>query len=83
MAVRSGPWKVHYQEHGSYGTEPKKLTKLDAPKLYHLERDPSERYNIAKQNPKILSEIQALVDQHLATLEPATSQLEDQPLNSN
>lgn len=76
MAVRLGPWKVHYQEQGSYGTEPRKLTKLDSPKLYHLEHDPSERYNIAMDNPEILQQVQAVVDQHVASMEPAETLLE-------
>lgn len=76
MAVRMGPWKVHYQEQGSYGTLPTKLTKLEAPKLYHLEHDPSERYNIAKGNSRIIEQVNALVAQHRSTLKPAETLLD-------
>lgn len=76
MAVRMGPWKVHYQEQGSYGTLPTKLTKLEAPKLYHLEHDPSERYNIAKENPGIIAQVNALVAKHRSTLKPAETLLD-------
>lgn len=76
MAIRLGPWKVHFQEQGSYGTLPKKLTKLDPPKLYHLEHDPSERYNIAKDHPDVLEEVKKLRKSHAANLKTAPSQLE-------
>ncbi len=76
MAVRQGPWKVHYQEQGSYGTSPRKLTKCDPPKLYHLEHDPSEMYNMAADHPDVLIRVQKLVDEHLAQLDPAPTLLE-------
>ncbi len=76
MAVRLGPWKVHFQKQGSYGTEPKNLTKCSPPELYHLEHDPSEMYNIAKEHPEIIAQAEALVAQHRSQLVPAKSQLE-------
>ncbi len=76
MAVRRGPWKVHYQLQGSYGTEPNKLTKCDPPELYHLERDPSELYNIAGEHPEVLAEFEQLVAEHRQSLVPAPTQLE-------
>lgn len=76
MAVRMGPWKVHYQEQGSYGTLPTKLTKLEQPKLYHLEHDPGESYNMANDHADVLRQMQELVDRHRSTLQPAKSQLE-------
>lgn len=77
MAVRMGPWKVHYQIHGSYGTEPKQLTKCDPVELYNLEQDPSEQYNVAKLHPDVIAEIDELVSLHRENLEPAKSMLED------
>lgn len=76
MAVRMGPWKIHYQEQGSYGTEPKKLTKCEPPKLYHLEHDPSERYNIAEANPEVIVAAAELVAQHRENLQPADTLLD-------
>ena len=76
MAVRWGAWKVHYQTQGSYGTEPKKLTKCEPPELYHLEHDPSELYNIANAHPQVLEAIGRLVEEHQQRLDPAPSQLE-------
>ncbi|MCA9190970.1 MAG: sulfatase [Planctomycetales bacterium] len=76
MAVRNGPWKVHYQIQGSYGTEPRQLTKCEPPELYHLENDPSERYNLSAEHPEILTQISQLVATHQAHMQPAPSQLE-------
>lgn len=76
MAVRLGPWKLHYQEQGSYGTEPRKLTKCETPKLYHLEHDPSERYNIAKQHPDVIERIQLAVEAHRSDLVAAETLLD-------
>ncbi len=76
MAVRQGPWKVHYQTHGSYGTEPKNLTKCEPPELYHLEHDPSEMYNIAQQHPEVLARIEQLVAEHRQRLEVAPTLLD-------
>ncbi len=76
MAVRHGPWKVHYQTHGSYGTEPKNLTKCEPPELYHLEHDPSELYNIAKEHPDVLARIEQLVVEHRQRLVPAPTLLD-------
>lgn len=76
MAVRHREFKVHYQQQGSYGTEPKKRTKCEPPKLYHLEVDPSERYNIAAENSEVIAKIDALVAEHRSTLKHAPSQLE-------
>ncbi|GIW98194.1 MAG: arylsulfatase [Pirellulaceae bacterium] len=77
MAVRVGPWKAHFQIQGSYGTEPRQLTKCDPPQLYHLERDPSERFDVAAEHPEVLEEIAALVEKHQQTLVPAKSMLEN------
>ncbi len=76
MAVRLGPWKAHFQKQGSYGTEPRGLTKCVPPELYHLERDPGERYNIAADNLLVLAQIRAAVDAHRATLKPAETLLD-------
>ncbi len=76
MAVRHGPWKVHFQLQGSYGTAPNKLTKCEPPELYHLEQDPSELYNIAKDHPEVVAKIEQLVAEHRKQLIPAPTQLE-------
>ncbi|MFP4055390.1 MAG: sulfatase [Candidatus Brocadiia bacterium] len=72
-AVRKGPWKAHFITQAGYGDRPHPQ---DPPLLFHLERDPSERFDVAKQNPRVLDEIGELVAKHQAGLERPPSQLE-------
>jgi arylsulfatase A-like enzyme len=72
-AVRRGPWKAHFITQAGYRDKPHPH---DPPLLFHLDRDPSEQYDVAKQNAKALADIQAEVERHKAGLEPPKSQLE-------
>lgn len=74
MAVRQGPWKAHYITQSAYGREAPESH--DPPLLFHLEHDPSERVNRAKDHPKVIEAIAELVKQHRASLIAAPSQLE-------
>lgn len=62
-AVRRGPYKLHLwaREPVYYGRPP---IQLDPPLLYHLEHDPSEAFDIAAKNPKIVSALQELIREH-------------------
>ncbi len=42
-----------------------------------MEHDPSEQYNKAEQHPEIIDEINALVKEHRANLDPREDQLDD------
>jgi arylsulfatase A len=72
-AVRHGPWKLHFTTQAGYGDQPHEQ---DPPLLFHLEHDPSEKYNVAADHPEIVSEIVELVEAHRATIEPVENQLE-------
>jgi arylsulfatase A-like enzyme len=72
-AVRLGPWKVHFTTQAGYGDQPHEQ---DPPLLFHLEHDPSEKYNVAADHPEILTEIMRVVEAHRATIEPVENQLE-------
>ncbi|MEX2176615.1 MAG: sulfatase [Pirellulaceae bacterium] len=74
MAVRLGPWKAHFKTQSGYGQP--QVEKHDPPLLFHLEHDPSEKYNVAAANPQVLSEIESLAEKHRASLVPAPSQLD-------
>jgi len=73
MAVRSGPWKAHFITQAGYGEKP---VSHDPPALYHLEHDPSERFDVAEKHPDVIADIMKKVEKHKATLESVKSQLE-------
>ena len=74
MAVRKGPWKMHLMTQNAYGQ--KEPVKHDPPQLYHLEHDPSEKHEMGKQHPEIISDLLQEIKKHRQTLKPAPSQLE-------
>ena len=76
MAVRKGPWKMHLMTQDAYGAGARQPVAHDPPVLFHLEHDPSERINVAKDHPEVLKAILADVEKHKEHLEPAKSQLE-------
>lgn len=76
MAVRKGPWKMHLMTQDAYGAGARAPVAQDPPILYHLEHDPSERFNVAGAHPELLQEILADIETHRQQLKPAASQLE-------
>jgi len=74
MALRKGPWKAHFITKPAYGKEP--FQEHDPPVLYHLEHDPSEKYNIAKDHPEVIKELVKAAQKHRKTVKPVPSQLE-------
>ncbi len=74
MAARLGPWKAHFKTQDGYGQP--KWEEHDPPLLYNLEHDPSEKYDVAKAHPEVISDIRRLVAEHEAGLEVPPSQLE-------
>jgi len=73
-AVRKGPWKAHYITRPAYGRG--QAERHDPPVLYHLGHDPSEKHDLAKDNPEVLAEIAKAVARHRAKLKPGPPQLE-------
>jgi arylsulfatase A-like enzyme len=74
MAVRHGPWKAHFITQPAYGGNGP--TEHDPPLLYHLEHDPSERHDLAKDHADVIAEIKQVVERHRETLVVPPSQLE-------
>ena len=74
MAIRKGPYKAHFQTRPGYGAS--KAVKHDPPLLFHLEHDPSERQNIAKDHPEVIQAIRDELQKHLANRKAPPSQLE-------
>lgn len=73
-AVRKGPYKAHFITRPAYGQGA--AVKHEPPLLYHLEHDPSEKHNLAKDHPKIVEEIKKTAEAHRAGLKPVENQLD-------
>ena len=69
-AYRKGPWKLHLVTEGAYGLPPKRQ-EHDSPQLYHLHRDPAERFNVASQHPEVVADMLAAVAAHKARVSVA------------
>ncbi len=74
MAARLGPWKAHFMTQAGY-FQPKPEVH-DPPLLFNLEHDPSEKYDVGKDHPEVISDIRKLVAEHEANLVVPPSQLE-------
>ncbi len=74
-AVRHGNFKAHLITEGAYGEFGEKEVH-DPPILYNVSVDPSESIDIAKDNPKVLQEIQDIIQRHRAKLEVGPDQLD-------
>ena len=74
FAIRKGSYKAHFRTRPEYGDPA--TTTHDPPLLYNLNIDPSEKYDIAEENPDIIAEIQEILEEHLATVVPVENQLE-------
>jgi len=72
-AVRKGPYKAHFITRSGYRRD--KPVKHDPPVLYHLEHDPSEKYNVAKDHPDVIADIFKEVEKHRAALKRGEDQL--------
>lgn len=74
-AVRLGPYKAHFITEDAYGRDTGRASH-DPPVLYHLEHDPSERFDVSAEHPEVIADIRALADAHRETVEPVPNQLE-------
>lgn len=66
-AYRVGMWKLHLRTEGAYG-EGQELVIHENPQLHHLGRDPSERFDIASQQPDVVRMIRQKIAAHQAGL---------------
>lgn len=74
FAVRKGAFKGHQLTQAAYGQP--KAEEHSPMQLFNLLVDPGETFNIAGSNPDVLTDLQAEIDKHRATITPAKSQLE-------
>ncbi len=68
-AVRVGVWKAHFITQYGYGEGAKKIDRHDPLRLHQIEIDPSERFNVAQDNPDVLAMIDRVVEEHKANLD--------------
>ncbi|MCO6490093.1 MAG: sulfatase-like hydrolase/transferase [Phaeodactylibacter sp.] len=68
-AARYGPWKAHFFTQSEYPAGP--LAAHEPPLLFHLENDPSERFNLAAGHPEVIEQIRKRVDAHRKTVKDA------------
>ena len=69
-AYRVGAWKLHFVTEGAYGQPPTR-SEHKQPLLFNLHRDPSERFDVAAENPEVVAKIQAAVAEHRQRFAPA------------
>jgi arylsulfatase A-like enzyme len=76
FAVRKGPFKAHYQTAPGYAGNRVQETfeKHDPPLLFNLKNDPSEKFDVAKDHPDVLADIQRELEKHRAGLAPVKIQ---------
>lgn len=76
-AVRRGPWKLH-RKSILPGTTAKwgawTVQEHDPPLLFQVEHDPSERFDVAKEQPAIARELLSLIGAHQAEMKPGELQ---------
>ena len=74
MAVRAGDWKMHLMTQNAYG-QPDPVTH-ESPLLFNLHIDPSEKWDVSKENPEVIAQLQGIIKTHKKNAIPAESQLE-------
>lgn len=75
-AARLGDYKAHFITEGSYGQFGKKEVH-NPPLLYNLNVDPSENFDLGASHPEIITEINAMVNEHQSKMVKGKDQLAD------
>jgi arylsulfatase A len=73
-AIRKGAWKAHFTTQPSYSSE--LPTKHDPPLLYNLNKDPSEKYEVGKNNPEIVADLTKEFEKQLSNIKPVPRQMD-------
>jgi arylsulfatase A-like enzyme len=68
QAFRKGLYKIRLVSEGAYGLPPKR-TVHETPQLFHLGQDPGEKFDIAAEQPEVVSDLQAAVAAHQAGMD--------------
>jgi arylsulfatase A-like enzyme len=73
-ALRKGWWKAHWKTRSGYG--PDEAETHEPPALYHLGLDPGEQFDVAKDHPEVIAELEREAGRHRATLAPVETNLD-------
>lgn len=73
-AVRKGAWKAHFTTRPSYSQEAP--TTHPIPLLFHIENDPSEKYNLNAEYPQIVEDLRKEFEEHQKSVERVPSIME-------
>ncbi len=76
-AVRKGPWKLHIVTSESVGPRARQEIAQDPPLLFHLEHDPSEKFNVAAEHPDVVADLRKEIAEHKANLVAKPSMLDE------
>lgn len=75
FAVRSGAFKAHFITQGGFWSE--QPEKHAVPKLYNLNIDPSERFDVAATHPEVIESMNEIVRLHVDKLQKGKDHLAD------
>jgi arylsulfatase A-like enzyme len=74
FAVRHGSFKAHFLTRSEYGND--EVVQHQPPLLYNVDHDPSEKFDVAKEHPDVIAEIERITAAHKRTVKPVPNQLE-------
>ena len=74
IALRHKEWKMYIKDPNPWDDG---FTQKDMPLLYNIERDPSEKYDIAKENADIVKKLQNLSLEHIQSVPKTPSQFDE------
>jgi arylsulfatase A-like enzyme len=74
FACRLGDWKAHFVTKGAGRGGPARADH-DPPLLFHLGRDPSERFDVAAEHPEVVARLRDAVAAHRSGMVPGAPQL--------
>ena len=74
IGIRHKKWKMYIKDPNPWDDG---FTQKDMPLLYNIEHDPSEKYNIAKENSEIVKELNDLASEHIQSVLKTPSQYDE------